>query len=297
MSKRAARKTEKIGDRPSEKASAKNPPKNAGKIVIDEAKNLVFDSEEDLYQHFYKEISSLEKEFFDLRPEDDIAESDFDRYENNLNLLLENPDEIWHDAESVKGLELNTYIKKFNSEDSELPLFHVAVVYLTDNVPSFVYLHFPTQSDSLVGKYRRGEKTYDRMNENIPFGAIDGDALHEGDEFARGLYAAMMKVRSESDIKEDEFRKYANLREDTIEQPDEIWRSNDSMGNVLVSFVKEYPDEGDQGLHYIVVTLEDMPSNSHALLFSFPTTDEALVGRYRHGENLQAEEVVQEASH
>jgi hypothetical protein len=292
MSKRAAKKTEKSADRQSEKAD-----KHAGKIVIDEAKDLIFNNEEALYHHFYSEISSLEKEFFGLRPDDDIAESDFDRYEENLNQLLENPDEIWHDAEGMKGDDLCTYIKKFKSEDKELPLYHIAIVYLTDNIPSFVYLHFPTQNDVLVAKYRRGEKTYDRMNENIPFGAIDGDALHEGDEFARGLYTAMMKVRAESDIKEEDFRRYGNLREDAIEQPDEIWRSNDSMGNVLVSFVKEYPDEGEAGLHYIVVTLEDMPSNSHALLFSFPTTDEALVGRYRHGENLQAEEVVQEASH
>lgn len=32
-------------------------------------------------------------------------------------------------------------------------------------------------------------------------------------------------------------------------------------------------------------------------MFSFPTNDESLVDRYRHGENLHAEEVVQESSH
>src|SRR5690606_6007801 len=136
-----------------------------------------------------------------------------------------------------------------------------------------------------------------RLTDRAALGAIDGDALREGDDFARGLYHAMLKVRADSDIKEDKFKRFAHLREDTIEQPDEIWRSNDSMGNVLVSFIKEFPDETPGNVYYIVVTLEDMPSNSHALLFSFPTIDEALVGRYRHGENLQAEEVVQEASH
>lgn len=291
MSKPSAKK-EKVSDRNTDKTD-----RYVDKIVIDETKSLIFSSEEELYHHFYKEISTLEKEFFSLRPDDDIAEKDFDDYEENLNSLLENPDEIWRDVETIKGVELNGYIKKFQSEDSESPLYHVAIVYLTDRIPSFVYLHFPTKSDVLVGKYRRGEKVYDRLEENIPFGAIDGDALHEGDEFAQGLYVAMMKVRSEGDIKEEDFRRYGHLREETIEQPDEIWRSNDSMGNVLVSFVKEFPDEGERSMHYIVVTLEDMPSNSHALLFSFPTIDEALVGRYRHGENLQAEEVVQEASH
>jgi hypothetical protein len=35
----------------------------------------------------------------------------------------------------------------------------------------------------------------------------------------------------------------------------------------------------------------------HSLLFSFPTSDTYLLDRYRQGENLQAEEVVQESSH
>ncbi len=267
------------------------------RIIIDESKGLEFHSEDELYNHFYKEISTLEKEFFSTRPEDDISEKDFDKYEQNLGVLLENPDEIWCDTTSMKDVVFNVFIKKFDSEDNENPLYHVAIVYLTESVPSFVYLHFPTQVETFVAKYRRGDKTFDRRDENIPFGAIEGDALSEGDEFARGLYNAMMKIRSESDIKEDHFRRFSEMREETIEQPDEIWRSNDSMGNVLVSFIREVPDETEKGLHYIVVTIEDMPSNSHALLFSFPTTDENLVGRYRHGENLQAEEVVQEASH
>ena len=65
----------------------------------------------------------------------------------------------------------------------------------------------------------------------------------------------------------------------------------------LGRWVKEYQDDEISNLHYIVVTLEDLPSGTHALLFSFPTSDASLVARYRHGENLQAEEVVQEASH
>ncbi len=274
--------------------------KDLEKIVIDESKNLVFDSEDELYRHFVKEISFLEREYFSLRTDDDIAESEFDNYEKNLSVLLENPDEIWHDTSTMDGVDFHIYIKKFDveeSEDADAVLFHVGFVYLTGKVPSFVYLHFPTRRESMVAKYRRGEKIYDRIEENIPIGAIDGDALHEGDELARGLYQAMMKVRSDADIKEAGFREYGRLRESTIEQPDEIWRSNDTMGNVLVSFIREFTEEEDKGIHYIVVTLEDMASNSHALLFSFPTTDEALVGRYRHGENLQADEVVQEASH
>jgi phage-Barnase-EndoU-ColicinE5/D-RelE like nuclease2 len=121
--------------------------------------------------------------------------------------------------------------------------------------------------------------------------------LTEGDALAVGLYKAMLSLRSPNDIKEEKFHDHEELREDTIEEPDEIWRSTDLSGNALVTFVKQF-DEGDSdGIWYVAVTVEDEASSSHALLFSFPTTDENLIDRYRHGENLQAEEVTQEASH
>ena len=70
------------------------------------------------------------------------------------------------------------------------------------------------------------------------------------------------------------------------------------MGNVLVTFVRQIDDHPDEtNLYYLVVTLEDTPSNSHSLLFSFPTKDVSLVERYRQGENLQADEVIHESSH
>jgi hypothetical protein len=214
--------------------------------------------------------------------------------------MLEDPDEVWLDDKTIKNTQLSIYIKRFDNisyGDEVAGLFHIAVVYLTDNVPSFVYLHFPTIREGLVAKYRRGEKVYDRVVHGRVQGAIEGDALYEGDDFAKGLYQSMMKVRSDSDIQAKDFSEYGELREETIEEPDEIWRNNDSMGNILVTFIRDYPEEENGQLHYVVVTLEDMPSGSHALLFSFPTTDQSLIARYRHGENLQAEEVVQEASH
>lgn len=287
-----------------------------GQIVIDQKKGLIFDNENDLFEHFEKEISHLEKEFFKLRKSDDIKEDDFLKYEGNLSLLLDTPDEVWEDKEAIKGTTLAVYLKKIgkprvkvnldqhneNENDetlssTEKPLYHVGIVYLADDSPTFVYLHFPTHDETLYSQYRRGEKIYDRFDETTPLGAIEGDALFENDEFARGLYQAMLKVRSETDFREDEFHGFSEHRESSIEQPDEIWRITDSTGNVLVHFIKDLSEDGPNPIFYIVVTIEDQASSSHALLFSFPTNDENLVARYRQGENLQAEEVVQEASH
>lgn len=259
-------------------------------IIIDESRGLVFESEQQLYAHFANEIGTLEEEFFKLRETSDIQEADFSNYDPQLEELLDDPDEVWEDSETVDGQRIFIYIRRFDSGIS-----HIAACYLTESTPSFVYLHFPTNDEKLLEKYRRGQMVFQRSHADSPIGAIDGDALHEGDDLALGLYKAMLMLRSDKDIQESEFQDYALNREPTLEEADEIWRSDDSQGNVLVSFIKEFGEEDES--FYVVVTVEDAPSGSHALLFSFPTRDKGLVDRYRHGENLQAEEVVQESSH
>lgn len=264
------------------------------RIVIDEPQGLVFSSEDDLYNHFLPQIQSLEKEFFLARSDDDIPEKEFDAYEELLGPLLDDPDEIWEDVENSRGFKCFTYVGHFVSENEAI--FYVALAYMTGDTPSFVYLHFPSRDASLVDRYRKGRLVYDRVIKEVERGAVEGDALSEGDDLAVGLYKAMLKLRGEKDIAEEEFKNYESMRESTIEEPDEIWRTNDLAGNILVTFIRDYSEE-EQDLHYVVVTIEDTPSSSHALLFSFPTHDRNLIDRYRHGENLQAEEVVQEASH
>jgi hypothetical protein len=264
--------------------------KTPEKIVINESEGLVFDSETALYTYFAEDILKLEKEFFAIRANSDFPEAEFGEYEGNLNPSLEDPDEIWEDTSSLGEKICYVYIKNYGDD-----LWHVAVCYLTDETPSFVYLHFPTNDAALVEKYRRGECVFSPDTRDIAMGAIEGDSLYENDPLAVGLYSAMMMLRSPSDIPETQFLKYEEFREPTLEEADEIWRSADSTGNVLVSFIKEVGEEEE--LFYIAVTLEDAPSGSHALLFSFPSSDKGLVDRYRHGENLQADEVVQESSH
>lgn len=265
------------------------------RIVIDEPHGLIFQSEDEMYDHFLPQIHSLEKEYFTYRRDEDIQERDFSAYEELLNQVLDDPDEIWEDATTIHGFNVRTYVGHYTSGDEQV--YYVALAYATGEVPTFVYLHFPSNDIDLVDRFRRGNLIYDRILKEVEAGAVEGDALSEGDHLAVGLYRAMLTLRSEKDVAEAEFKNFEEHRERTIEEADEIWRSNDLNGNTLVTFIKEFPDEARKDLHYIVVTIEDTASSSHALLFSFPTADPTLIGRYRHGENLQAEEVVQEASH
>ncbi len=265
---------------------------SAKKIIIDESKGLVFDSEEDLYVHFAKEIKQLEEEFMSSRSEGDIDRDDFTNYENCLTETLEDPDEIWEDKATFENLLLNVFIAEFESEEESFT--YVAVAHVGSGGNSFVFIHFPTFDEEVADVFRRGRKIYEKSaSHGLDMGE---DALSTGDELAVSLYEAMLKLRGEDDISEEEFGEYKSFREETIEESDEIYRKTDSQGNVLVNFIKEI-SMTDEDVYYIVVALEEPFSESHYVLFSFPSRDKNLVERYRQGENLESEEFSREESH
>ena len=239
----------------------------SNKIIIDRENGLIFSSEDEMYEHFKIEIIRLENEFFKLRSKsNDIRKEDFIKFESHLNKLIGSPDEVWEDNKSIDG-SLTIFIKKFSQGTQNHLTFHVALAYLTDDSPSFIYLHFPTKDPNLVEKYRRGQKIYSESLKKAPIGAIDGDALVEGDEMALKLYATMGKLRSQADIRFENFIKYAHLRQKTIEDADEIWRSHDTMGNVLVRFIKEFPRARKGCLLYRCHPRRYRNQQSHALVF------------------------------
>ncbi len=272
--------------------------RNEELIVIDEKAGLIFQTTQDLYKYFGDAIETLEGEYESLRNPSDFTEQEQSKFEDRLEDVLDQPDEVWCDEKPIKDLLVHHFLKTF--QDNDQSLYYVASAYVStdDDTPTFVLQHFASKDQELFKNYQRGEMIYDHDFADAQPGAIEGDALSEGDTLAIGLYLAMIKVRSEKDISPDKFQEFSALREETIEAADEIWRKNDLDGNVLVSFIKEYPEhESAKDLVYVAVTQEDPDSNVHSLLFSFPTTDKTLLDRYRQGENLQADEVVQESSH
>ena len=277
------------------RAKTKKNQKSQELILIDEGQGLIFENEDSLYGYFSKAIDQLEDEYIKNKKEDDFSDAEQIALEKYLEMTLDEPDEIWRDEDRFNEFVVHYFIKNF----SEKKMSYVAVAYVSaeEQIPTFVLFHFPTKYSEKTKLYQKHSMIYNRITELVQEGAIDGDALVDGDPLAIGLYLSMIKLRSEKDIPQSRFKEFENLREETIESADEIWRKNDMDGNILVSFIKEFPEHEVQGLHYVAVTQEDANSNVHALLFSFPTTDESLVDRYRQGENLQAEEISQESSH
>lgn len=267
-------------------------------IIVDEAAGLIFESEKELFGYFENAISKLESEYQSLRSSDDFNDEEQIAREHFLEATLDEPDEVWLDDKTFEEFAIYHFIKSFEEGAESFKYVAVAYVSSEDEYPTFVFIHFPTKDSQLAQNYQRGEMVYDKTFEQVSGGSVEGDALGEGDPLAMGLYLSMLKLRADKDIPQDKFQDFASLREDTIENADEIWRKNDLDGNILVSFIKEFPDdENVKDLTYIAVTQEDEQSNVHSLLFSFPTTDVTLVDRYRQGENLQAEDVSQESAH
>jgi hypothetical protein len=277
------------------KKSKKSKETQKQQIIIDESRGLIFDSEDDVIEHFRSEIETLEKEYHEWRSETDIDLDNIEDLDQHLTELLQDPDEVWLTHDALSGIPLGTFIGYYEAEDHDINFYYITLTYFTDNIPRFVFLHFATTDLNLIKKYQRGEKIYDRNNQTIQSDEEAVDALTEGDELAVGLYRAMLKLRNPTDIPESEFHSYLKYREETIEDPDEIWRKIDTEGRVLVSFLKSIEDSGD--VKYIVVTTEDAATESHYLLFSFPTKDPNLIDRYKQGEPLDASSYTREESH
>ncbi len=268
------------------------------RILIDPEEGWEFDNENKLISFFEKEIKLLEEDYFKAKPKDDFKEEEALVLEAFLDLTLDEPDEVWLNKSLLKNRNVHVYLKEiFPENENGESFFYVALAHSFQEHPTFIYLHYPTKSLALVEKYQTGDLVYDRISAEAPVGALEGDALLEGDDLALGMYESMLKVRGEADFTEESFKDYAKFRELTIEESDEIWRYTDGYGNAIVNFIKDFHETDLGDITYIVCTLEDKNSNTHSLLFSFPTKDLNLTTRYRNGENLQAEEVVQESSH
>lgn len=273
-----------------EEASMDIVTENLEGLVIDPVREWSFKSEDELYDFFKKDIQKLEKEF------KSYIDASTDSKQQTLEFTLEDPDEVWERTDFFEeDRPLHIFIKNFGKT------VEIALCHLFELEPVFIYSHFTVPVDTDISSLKFEFLVRDNKMKEVFKGALDGDSLHEGDKLAIGLYKAMMTLRSEEDFQEEEFAEFLEIREQTIEEADEIWRSMDSYGNYLVHFVKEYQMantvDTEEVFHYVATTVEDEASDSNVLLFSFPTMDKSLLDRYRIGENMQAEEVVQEESH
>jgi len=256
-------------------------------LVIDPDRSWVFEDEAKLYEFFKSDIEFIEKKF-----KHHLARA-VEPKTPTLEYTLDDPTEVWERTDLFDDeREVYTFIRDFDQH------VEVAFCHCFEKEPVFIYSHFSLKGSPDLSDLETEFLVRDKEMKEVFKGALEGDSLHEGDDLAIGLYKAMLTLRSEEDFDETSFSDFLDIREITIQEADEIWRSMDSYGNNLVYFIKDFEDEdAEESFYYVAVTIEDTVSESNVLLFSFPTRDKTLLDRYRVGENLQTEEIVQEGSH
>ena len=83
-------------------------------IIIDKENDLIFNTEEEVLNHFAKPIQALEKEFLKLRTKEDFSDEESIGMEEQLEDLLHSPGEVWEDTETVGGMEVYNFINSFD---------------------------------------------------------------------------------------------------------------------------------------------------------------------------------------
>ena len=117
-------------------------------IIIDKSKGLIFKSEEEVFDHFAAEIAVLEEEYEAIRKDTELSDEEIGDFEEILASLFELPDEVWKNEAKIEGLALYTYIKHFDAKPEGF--YYLAVCYVEDQIPTFIFLHFATRDKELI---------------------------------------------------------------------------------------------------------------------------------------------------
>ncbi|MCC6276577.1 MAG: hypothetical protein IT289_01535 [Oligoflexia bacterium] len=263
---------------------------NCGAKIVDDSSALLVDDHNDLIycgdacarEYFEDTIQNLRKLYLSARSGGDVPISEFSKYEKYLTLALTEPDEVWDQSEESGDHPLCAFIGEFL--DEERRLYYLALAYVSDGQPSFVYFHFPTFDEKLVEQFRHGRLIFDgNEGEEEP---ILNDLEMNEENVAFGLYQEMLGNRITEDIDPEDFQDYAELKIKTLENPEEIWQVTDSDGITFQVFIASFFD-GAEKVFYILVCVEDEANEAIIPVFGFPTVDIKMVERFRKGEKVE----------
>lgn len=279
-------------------------------LFVDQSHSHGFCSEKCILEYYTPVMESFENEEFDLRESLKISFSEglegLYKDQSLFNQILYQPSEVWRDENKI-GQTFYTHILKVNYQDDN---FYYAMIcsYFNDE-PSFVYFKTMSRIESLINKYRSGEKvelnqelssliknntsnleeSNDKKEQNIEL----SESFLEDIEVKKSEYLAkMLDVRSELDIPIEEFYFYDDYMPMCLEDPDEVYQSEDDHGDELKVFIKSFKKQ-NKTFFYIVLSIEievNVNSNDKEIalmpVLGFPSTDTSLYKEYTQGVKL-----------
>lgn len=218
-------------------------------LFVEEKSSKGFCSEKCIEKFYHPILKHYEKMEETLRKELNLEDesvlfgiSD----EEVMKRLVESPDEVWRLTNELQE-EIYSYIKFFNKA------YFIVLCTAFKNEPSYIFNTTKTTDERLLNEYRIGEvvsrerKTLQDLEEII-------------ERKKSEILATIIEVNSEDDITMDRYTEYDRFFEETMQEADEIYEHKDKHGDVMVTYIKSYRDQGE-GIFYIIVCLKsDSPS-------------------------------------
>lgn len=244
-------------------------------LFVEEELGRIFCSENCITAYFAPEIEILEKEYFAKRPKNDLSPDEREKLGHLKWMTLQEPEEIWQEKTSIGDMRY-TLIAPFDVSGERV--WFVCICLFLRGEPSFLYLGFPTRSEALLSKYRKGaEVTLEPQAEGEETEPTDG--LGSGwttDEFMR---AEVSKKRRADDIPSEDFSRYQACFQETLEAPDEVLSMDsrvESRTRKVYHFIKAYRDRKPK-IWYVVIARETQNEDQLEVLDAFPTRDSRLI--------------------
>lgn len=280
-------------------------------LYVDQSTNRPFCSETCIMRFHAPYMESFEREELEQRELLDLdGESELDELYHRHDLFqkaLNGPDEVWFDKNPI-GEEYHTHIARL--ESGGVSFFYILICSYFDNAPSFVFFKCITKSERLADFFKMGsskspltpaETVAEGSPEEVGSESSNESAAEDEVEIPREAMedlelkkseylAGLLEKRETEDIPFEEFAEYDQYLPLTIEDPDEIYASEDDSGDSIRTYIKSFQIKG-RPFFYVVVCMKveiQKPQDHEALLpvISFPSTDQDLYKNYAVGERI-----------
>ncbi len=268
-------------------------------LLVEEESNRSFCSEDCIVEFFNPHIDYFEEQDMKVRQQLNIQmDEDADDLKNDkksIESTIDDPDEVWVQANEL-GEIYYTHIKKIKNKPKR---WMIIICFYFQDGPSFLLFQNTTTDEKLLDYYRSESELngIDDSQKKIDELAKEKEELHlspeviESVELKKSTFLAhLLQNRSGEDIDYEKFPLYEENTVSTLEEPDEIFRYKDEVGDVLLTYIKSYR-KNKKTFFYIVVCMkieapEEITDEVLVPIVSFPSQDTNLYLKYAQGERI-----------
>lgn len=204
---------------------------------------------------------------------------------------LKRPQEIWM-LENQIGEKVFSFIYHEEAE-ADQTLYSIILCLVYQDRPSYILFSTATFNEALLMNYRMGHRVEDLKryygDQEEKAIELDQEMLEYFEQKKSSILAQMMVHRKETDISFETFPMYLDCHGNTLENPDEVYKSRDEEGDEIYIYLKAHDRQGIS-FYYIVICVpgQNRMDGKKSLfpILSFPTLDPKLHAFYQQGDKI-----------